>query len=256
MRRIPVDRTISWVTRQASATAGTSGPTGLRAYPHEVLAVVFSVRQGRLSVLLWHRAKPPCLGWWSLPGGGVGPDERLRAAISRHLSAKVDVRGIAHLEQLATHSDPARDPRARVLATAYLALVPSDAEPALPTDTAWHPVDDPPATAFDHGFFVEAARDRLRAKLSYTNIGFALVPTEFTMAEIRTVVSGALGRKVSSTNLSRVLERRGTVEPTGGTAPPGKRGGRPATIYRFASRELTVTDPFAVFRPPTCLAAR
>lgn len=253
-----VDRSIQPVKREAAPTPvdvtptgppSPDHPTGLPSYAHEVLAVVFSVRAGRLCVLLWHRARPPFTGRWSLPGGGFERDERLRVAISRHLAAKVDVRGIAHLEQLATHSDPARDPRARVLATAYLALVPSDAEPALPADTAWHPVDHLPPTAFDHGFFVEAARDRLRAKLSYTNIGFALVPTEFTMPELRTVVNGALGRSVSLTNLSRVLERRGTVEPTGGTAPPGTRGGRPANVYRFASRELTVTDPFAVFRP-------
>ena len=222
----------------------------LLAYPHEVLAVVLSVRGGQLSVLLWRRAQQPFAQLWALPAGGVGPRERLRAAISRHLAAKVDVREIAHLEQLATHSDPERDPRTRVLATAYLALVPADAEPALPSDTRWHGVDDLPPTAFDHRFFLDAARQRLRAKLSYTNIGFALAPAEFTMAELRVVVSGALGRDVSQTNLSRVLERRATVVPTGRTVAAGRRGGRPAAVFRFASRELTVTDPFAVFRPP------
>lgn len=223
--------------------------TGLPAYPHEVLAAVLSVRAGRLNVLLWRRGQDPFVGRWSLPGGGVAADERLRVAITRHLAAKVDVRELAHLEQLATHSDPARDPRTRVLATAYLALVPADAEPELPADTSWQVVDQLPPTAFDHHFFVTAARDRLRAKLSYTNIGFALAPAEFTMAELRVVVSGALGRDVSPTNLSRVLERRGTVQLTGRTVVSGTRGGRPAAIFRFASRELTVTDPFAVFRP-------
>lgn len=230
-------------------TPGLEPTTGLAAYPHEVLAVVLSVRDGQLSVLLWRRAQPPFGGRWALPGGGVGAPERLRVAITRHLAAKVDIREIAHLEQLATHSDPGRDPRTRVLATAYLALVPSDAEPVLPSDTRWHVVDDLPASAFDHRFFVVAARDRLRAKLSYTNIGFALVPAEFTMADLRVVVSGALGRQVSQTNLSRVLERRATVVPTGRTVPAGRRGGRPAAVFRFATRELTVTDPFAVFRP-------
>lgn len=219
-------------------------------YPHEVLAVVLSVRAGALCVLLWQRARGPGRGRWSLPGGGIDPVERLRTAITRHLAAKVDLGRIAHLEQLATHSDPARDPRTRVLATAYLALVPSDAEPAVPADTAWHRVDDLPPTAFDHYFFVAAARDRLRAKLSYTNVGFALVPVEFTMPELCSVVSAALGREVSQTNLSRVLERRATVVSTGRTVPSGVRGGRPARLYRFATRELTVTDPFAVFRPP------
>ena len=33
---------------------------------------------------------------------------------------------------------------ARVLATAYLGLVPADVDPSLPGDTAWHPVDELP----------------------------------------------------------------------------------------------------------------
>jgi len=37
---------------------------------------------------------------------------------------------------------------------------------------------------------------------------------------------------------------------TGGTAPPGPAGGRPAALYRFAERGIRVTDQFAVLRPP------
>ncbi|HET7328921.1 MAG TPA: NUDIX domain-containing protein [Nocardioidaceae bacterium] len=223
---------------------------GWPRYPHEVLAVVLSVRDGRLCVLLWQRRQPPDRGRWALPGGGVRPEERLREAISRHLAEKVDVREIAHLEQLATHSAIDRDPRGRVLATAYLALVPSDVTPALPADTDWHPVDDLPATALDHHFFVTAGTDRLRAKLSYTNIGFALTPRQFTIPVLRSIVSAALGYEVSATNLTRVMTRRHMIEPTGASAPSGRAGGRPALVYRFCSRTLTVTDPFAVLRPP------
>lgn len=226
--------------------AGVEWPS----YPHEVLAVVLSVRAGRLCVLLWRRGRAPHRRRWALPGGGVGADERLRAAITRQLANKVDVRGLAHLEQLATHSAPHRDPRSRVLATAYLGLVPSDVQPHLPADTAWHLADDLPTTAFDHRYFIDAAVDRLRAKLSYTNIGFALAPPEFTIAELRTIVSAALGYQVGATNLTRVLTRRRLIERTARTAAPGHAGGRPAAVYRFVSRELTVSDPFAVLRPP------
>lgn len=220
------------------------------SYPHEVLAVVLSVREGRLCVLLWRRGQPPYRRRWSLPGGGVGQDERLRAAISRHLATKVDVRELAHLEQLATHSAVHRDPRTRVLATAYLALMPSDLRPDLPPDTEWHPADELPATAFDHHFFIDAAIERLRAKLSYTNVGFALAPPEFTIAELRRIVSAALGYEVGATNLTRVLTRRHMIEPTSRTATSGRTGGRPAAMYRFVSRKLAVTDPFAVLKPP------
>jgi len=223
---------------------------GFPRYGHEVLAVVLSVRADVLCALLWRRRRAPDRSRWALPGGGVGPDERLRDAITAHLASKVDVHGVAHLEQLATHSAVDRDPRERVLATAYLALVPTDVEPALPSDTAWFAVNDLPPMAFDHHFFIAAGVDRLRAKLSYTNVGFALSPLEFTIPQLRTVVSAALGYDVSPTNLTRVLTRREMIEPTGASVSSGPSGGRPAAVYRFRRRTLTVTDPFAVLRPP------
>jgi 8-oxo-dGTP diphosphatase len=140
------------------------------------------------------------------------------------------------------------------VATAFLGLVPCVADPALPDDTAWHPVagalEGSPATAFDHGQIVRRARNRLRAKLSYTNLGFALAPPEFTVSALRELYSAALGHRVSATNLQRVLSRRGVLVSTGGTAPPGPAGGRPAALYRFAEHDMRVTDPFAVLRPP------
>lgn len=216
---------------------------------HAVLAAVFQVRGGRLDVLLWERALDPCAGCWSLPGGELAADETLEESIRRHLEAKVDVRELSHLEQLQTLSDPDRSPLRRELATAYLGLVPRDAEPELPPDTRWHAVDDLPVLAFDHERVVLAARDRLRAKLSYTNIGFALAPETFTISELRDLYRAALGHEISATNLQRVLLRRGVLKPTGELRSSGPAGGRPAAVYRFDRREYQITDQFAVLRP-------
>ena len=216
---------------------------------HEALAVVLQVRDGRLQVLLWQRAREPFKGAWALPGGLLGPSETLEASIRRHLAAKVDVRELAHLEQLETRSDPARHP-GRMIATAYLGLIPTHHDPAVPTDTSWHPVNALPELAFDHGAIVLAGRERLRAKLSYTNVGFALAPPHFTISELRTLYRAALGHDVSATNLQRVLVRRGVLEPTGRLRAPGQVGGRPAALFRFRSQRLEITDQFAVLRPP------
>src|ERR1039458_433271 len=194
-------------------------------FSHEALAVVLRVRRNGLHVLLWQRGEPPFEGRWALPGGPLGPGERLGTSVSRHLATKVDLTDIAYLEQLETRSDPGRDPRGRVLATAYLALVSADVEPRIPPDTAWHPVGNLPPTAFDHGSIAESGRDRLRAKLSYTNIGFALAPGTFTIAQLRDIYAASLGHLVSATNLQRVLTRRGVIEATASAARP--RGRRP-----------------------------
>jgi 8-oxo-dGTP diphosphatase len=215
-----------------------------------VLAVVFQVRERVLQALLWERARDPFRGSWSLPGGNLEPGETLEASILRHLATKVDVREVAHLEQLGTWSEPGRHPGRWELATAYVGLVPLGIDPHVPEDTRWHPVDTLPPTAFDHGEIVVAGRERLRGKLSYTNVGFALAPETFTLAELSAVYGAALGYEVSATNLKRVLLRRGAIVPTGRRRTHGPSGGRPAEVFRFRTRLLEVTDPFAVLRPP------
>jgi ADP-ribose pyrophosphatase YjhB (NUDIX family) len=217
---------------------------------HTVLAVVLQVRAGSLQALLWERAQEPFEGSWSLPGGELVEGETLEQSIRRHLAAKVDVRELSHIEQLGTRSDPGRNPLRWELATAYLGLVPSDLDPELPPDTRWHPVDELPALAFDHEPIVLAGRDRLRAKLSYTNVGFALAPDAFTISELRDLYRAALGHDLSATNLQRVLLRRHLLVPTGGRREPGPTGGRPAALFGFRARTLEITDQFAVLRPP------
>ena len=232
-------------TKTGPAAAERLSPT------HVTLAVVLQVRERCLSVLLWQRARDPFSGAWSLPGGYLDPGFALEQSIRAHLARKVDVAELSWLEQLETLSDPGRHPAEWQLATAYLGLVPLGLDPALPPDTAWHPVDDPPRSiAFDHESIVLAGRERLRAKLSYTNIGFALAPEAFSVSELSAIYSAALGYPVDPTNLRRVLERRGLLEATGERRAPGREGGRPAAVYRFTSAQLEVTDPFAVFRPP------
>jgi ADP-ribose pyrophosphatase YjhB (NUDIX family) len=217
---------------------------------HEVLAAVLQVRDGSLQVLLWERALDPHAHRWSLPGGRLRHDEDVEHSIRRQLKEKVDVRQLTHVEQLAVFSAPDRVPGPRLVASAFLGLVPSDVDPELPPDTRWHPVDNLPPTAFDHEAIVLRARNRLRAKLSYTNIGFALAPERFTISELRAIYGAALGYDVSATNLQRVLLRRGALERVDGHRAPGRSGGRPAALFRFASQRLEVTDEFAALRPP------
>ena len=226
---------------------------------HEVLAVVFQIRglgpdprsaKPELSVLLWQRAQEPQRGAWSLPGGRLRHDEDMMTSVRRQLAEKVDLQEVAHLEQLAVFSEPDRIPATRTIASTFLGLVPSPAVPELPPDTRWHPVTALPDMAFDHAPMVAYARTRLVAKMSYTNIGFALAPTEFALSTLRDIYSATLGHQVDTTNLQRVLARRGVISPTGTVAQSGRSGGRPAAMYRFADSQLRVTDEFAALRPP------
>ena len=152
-------------------------PSGRPPAPtHVTLAVVLQVREGALCVLLWERGREPFEGAWSLPGGYLGAGDTLESSIRAHLARKVDVAELSWLEQLETLSEPDRHPAEWQLATAYLGMVPLGLDPELPDDTAWHAIEQLPEPAFDHEAIVLAGRERLRAKLSYTNIGFALAP--------------------------------------------------------------------------------
>lgn len=227
---------------------------GVPRYRHEALAVVLQVRAEadaapRLCVLSAARPRDPFKGRWSLPSGPVEVEETLDEAVCRHLATKLEISGLTHLEQLETRSEPGRDPFQRTIATGYLALLPWDADPSLPAGAGWLPVVDLKPMAFDHHKLVEHAVARLQAKLSYTNIGFALAPADFTMAQLRDAYETVLGHDVSTTNLQRILVRRGQLEPTGEIEASGQQGGRPARLFRFTQQELTVTDPFAVLRP-------
>lgn len=203
---------------------------------HEVLAVVLQVRDGRLTVLLWQRASDPFAGRWALPGGKLRDDETLSQSITRQLDEKAGIRPIAHLEQLETRSEPDRDPRGRLLSTAYIGLVQADRQLPAIEGTAWHPVDQLPPMAFDHGLIVGSGVSRLRSWLSDADIGSALAPETFTMGNLAAIYAAALGHDVDPTGLRRTLTRRGELVETGERTPTGGKGGRPAALYRFAEQ--------------------
>src|SRR3954447_3248169 len=188
---------------------------------HAVVAVALRVQGARLETLLRRVER--------LPG------ESLAGALGR----AIDVGALAHLEQLET-----RILRDGTLATVYFGL----ARPATELGGDWRTVGTRPAG--DERELVAAAQGRLRAKLSYTNLGFALAPEVFTISELRELYVAALGHDVSATNLQRVLLRRGALERVDGHRAPGRTGGRPAALFRFKSQRLEVTDEFAALRPP------
>jgi ADP-ribose pyrophosphatase YjhB (NUDIX family) len=216
---------------------------------HTAEAVVLRVADEGLQTLLWERREPPFAGSWALPGGYLAPGESLEASARRHLREKVGLVEVGHLEQLETRSEPERDPRGWTVTTAFLALAAPNAEPSAPPDTAWHPVAAPPALAFDHDALLALAAERLRGKATYTNIAFALVDAAFTIAELRRAYEAVLGYPVDATNLQRVLQRAGVLEPTGARGAPVGGRGRPPELFRFTERTLTVSKPLAAFRP-------
>jgi len=206
------------------------------SHPHPFVtvdAVLFSLRDGDLRVLLIRRKRPPFEGAWAIPGGFVEIDETLEAAARRELQEETGLTGIA-LEQLYTFGDPGRDPRGRSITVAYFAAIPAAGPNARAGDDAaeagWWSIYNLPPLAFDHDKILSYALTRLRYKLEYTAVGFSLMPGQFTLTQLQAAYEIVLGIKLDKRNFRRKILGAGIIEPAGGC----RLGeGRPACLYRY-----------------------
>lgn len=201
-------------------------------------AVVFALdaENGTLKVLLIKRGREgePYCGCWALPGGFLNMDEDLDTCVRRELEEETGIK-LSYLEQLYTFGRPDRDPRGRVITTAYMALVrPNEmtvkaADDAV--DFAWAAVHSLPPMAFDHAEIIQKALDRLRSKILWQPIGMELLPNEFTLTDLQQVYEIVLGRSLDKRNFRRKTLKMGVLIPVCGKT--FKEHGRPAQVYRF-----------------------
>jgi len=209
--------------------------------------ILMSVIDGAPAVLLTRRDQHPFQDGWALPGGFVGIGESLDAAAHRLLAEKAHMAD-AYVEQLYTFGAVERDPRMRIVSVAYFALIPACAfaaalkgtpelalarltvQPGGPVE-ARLPGGAPLALAFDHGEMLGVAMLRLRGKLDYSSIAFALLPERFTLRALQDVYEAILDTRLNKPAFRRRMLDRGWLEPTG--ARETGASFRPAELYRY-----------------------
>ena len=213
-----------------------------QVYPYAAVdVVIFTVDDGALKALVVKVREGPFAGQWAFPGGLVRMAESIDDAAVRELSAKTGLRGI-YLEQLRTCGDPGRDRHARVVSTAYFALVPAQEmveRRAKYSDVAWFAARRLPRLAYAHDAVARAALERLRAKLTYTNIVYGLLPGGFTLGELQDVYERILGRRLDRRNFRKKILTSGLLRQLRSQ----RRGAhRPAALYRFAQRRPVMVE--------------
>jgi 8-oxo-dGTP diphosphatase len=240
------------MTRKDKAFLASYDPAAYERPSVTVDLALLSVRDGALHALLMRRTQPPAEGRWALPGGFVGMDESLDEAARRVLHEKAHIAS-AFLEQLYTFGAVERDPRMRIITVAYYALLPaarfakaleqSDELALAKVVTAWKGETGGRAEAlaadgarlglaFDHADILGLAVKRLRGKLDYSQVGFELLPPQFTLRALQDVHEAILGVRFNKPAFRRRMLDKGVLEPTG-LREQGVTF-RPAELYRFA----------------------
>ncbi len=214
---------------------------------------IFAIVDARLQVLLVERDRAdgePYPSRWALPGGfvDVARDASLEACARRKLREKTGVHE-DYLEQLGTWGGPRRDPRGWSVTTVYFALIARDRALVAggnAADAAWHPVERdarPGPLAFDHDRLLDAALERLRAKVEYTVLPASLLPATFTLPELQRTFEIVLGRELDKSAFRTRMLSAGVIEETGEMRAETRR---PAVVYRLVG-EAGRTMP-GVFR--------
>ena len=202
-----------------------------------VLVVIFTVADGELRALLIHRSAEPERGLWAIPGGRLNPEESLVDAATRKLVDETGVRDL-FLEQLYTFNHLDTVSPAGSLAVTYFALV--DHQRVRLADRAdwqpaWFSMRSLPELAFRNQEVLQYALERLRNKLEYTNIAYSLLPARFTLSQLQRVHESILGRELDKRNFRKRMLSLAIIAAT--DEYQAERAGRPARLYRFASRE-------------------
>ena len=202
-------------------------------------AVIMTIEDERLRVLLHRRPRAPYDGAWALPGGWIHADEDAdtQGAMQRVIKDKTGLPGY-YLEQLRTYSGPVRDPRGWSVSVAHLALVPR-ADLALEDrpDVTLADVDALPPLAFDHDAIVADGVERLRGKGAYSSLPAALLGEEFTLSELKRAYEIVLGNAIDLSSFKRKLIQLDMIEESGKKTKSGSK--RPAMLYRLTGPART-----------------
>ena len=207
-------------------------------------AVLFTVMDESLKVLLIQIEGGEYDSQWAVPGGLVLKGEKLDKAVARVLNEKANVEDV-YLEQLYTFGEPNRDKRGHSVSVAYYALIDHPEKLDVKTmeyyqNIKWFDIDELPKMAFDHKMIIQYAHERLKAKLTYTNIAYSLLPEKFTLPQLREVYEVIYGEDLDKRNFRKKILNRGLVEETGERQEDVSH--RPAKLYRFSKKSLEIFD--------------
>ena len=205
--------------------------------------VLLTLVQGRLHLVLVKRSAEPFADVWAVPRGAIDTevDAHTRDTALRLLREQAQLE-TAYVEQVATFSGPARDPRGWSLDVVYCALIP---QALLPAHEAVRcvPVADMPLLPLDQGSVVKTALQRVRNKSQYSSLPVHLCGPTFSLPQLQQVYESLLGEPLNKVSFRRKMEEMQLLEAVPGALQAGGAH-RPAQLYRVRpafQRELALS---------------
>jgi ADP-ribose pyrophosphatase YjhB (NUDIX family) len=193
----------------------------------------YDILEKEIKLLLIKRSFEPAMGKWSLAGGFVRENESLDEAASRILYMLTGLRDV-YMEQSYTYGAINRDPGARVVSSAYSALIKiQDIDRKLKEQNGahWQSLARLPKLIFDHRDMVERSLNELRRMIKIKPVGFELLPEKFTLVQLQDLYEAIYQRSIDKRNFRKkilsmnILEKLDEKERT-----TSKKG---AFYYRF-----------------------
>jgi 8-oxo-dGTP diphosphatase len=199
--------------------------------------VVFTILNGELKVLVSPVNRPPHYkNVDGFLGGMIDAKETAEEACTRVLWEKGGIKNI-YTEQLFTFSAVNRDKRNRVISVSYLCLMSQDRAESFKNESAcFKSVSDLQNLAYDHDEVMLTAIERLRGKITYSNIAQFLLPKQFTLSELQAVYETVGSKGIDKRNFRKKILALNIIEETG-DMQAGMRN-RPAALYKFKSQKL------------------
>jgi 8-oxo-dGTP diphosphatase len=215
---------------------------------------IFGYHEGALRLLL---VKNKVITKWCLPGGFVKKGESLDQAAARVTAERTGIENL-FLKQFKTFGDPRRNDNKAFDAQKLLELTGikidkhswlagetvsvgfyaiSDIITARPeadflsSECSWFSVDKLPDLGFDHEEMVKEALAAMRMHLYHFPIGKNLLPSRFTLKEIKRFYEVMSGKTLHISNFPNKLISLGLIEKTNEKRSIGAH--RSPTYYKF-----------------------
>lgn len=188
---------------------------------------------------------------WHLPGTMIHLGETPKQALSRILETKTQLNDV-YFEQLYTVADdPLRDERGHIITMVYIGLITDNEEINIQNNSSyesrWFWVTKPQDNEqgekkrhfvtenwlhsendlmYDHADIINDTITRIQGKLMYSEIGFKLVPNEFTISQLEDTFNAIMEKSIAGFRriIANKIQETGKIE-TG-------KSYRPAKIYK------------------------